>query len=87
MRLVSAALLLTIAVLGVRAASRPAAGVCYATDGVSVETTWVGGSGDYAYPTPSEGEIVQHDDGSFTVIHTTLFRPIGARVWLPAVQR
>lgn len=89
MRLVCAALLLACAVLGVRAfpAAGPVAGACYSTDGQSVETTWLGGSGDFAYPSPSSGEIVQHDDGSFTVIHTTLFIPLTRRVYLPAVQQ
>jgi hypothetical protein len=95
MRLIDAGLLLVcvaLFVLGVRTSRAlplaPVAGACYASDGVTVETTWLGGSGDYAYPSPSEGTITRYDDGSFTVTHRTLFVPVVKRhVYLPTVQR
>lgn len=85
-----AAFVLALAVAGIGRAAfgvplrQPAAGLCYATDGTNVETTYLSG-GAFLYPGPSDVEIEPIGDGGVIVHHSTRFLPIGTRVYLPAV--
>lgn len=88
-RRICAGLALLLALLGGYAAAdafwRPSYGVCYATDGEQVETTFLNGGGAF-YPIETEATIEQLDDG-FAVTHRVRFVEIGARVYLPVVAK
>lgn len=88
-RAICALALLAIAALGgygfAEAYWHPVAGIAYGTDGRTVETTPLYGDGTY-YPIVVETDLV-HGTTDFTVTITTHFIPIGARVYLPQVQR
>jgi hypothetical protein len=63
----------------------PTVALCYATDGVSVSTTFVDGGAQYLYPAPSTTRIEQVD-GGMIVSHETAWLRWTDRVYLPSVS-
>jgi hypothetical protein len=61
----------------------PAIGVCYATDGKTVETTFIDGGANF-YPVATNATI-DHLNGSMIITHTTTFGPRGGELFLPLV--
>jgi hypothetical protein len=64
-----------------RADNGPVSGVCYATDGATVTTTYLGGD---PYPVPVSAEVEQVE-GGYQVTHRALFRRF--RMYLPVVAQ